>query len=131
MSRATPLLVGIIDDDESLCRALERLLRAAGIRSISYPSAEAFLVDPGRSRFNCLVVDIQLSGSSGIELQQMLVAAGSTTPVIFNTAHDRPDLREIAMRTGCSAYLRKTETGDAVLAAIERATRTPTTETAN
>jgi len=131
MRRDPSLLVGIIDDDESLCRALERLLRAAGIRSMSYPSAEAFLMDPGRSRFNCLVVDIQLSGSSGIELHQMLVASGSTTPVIFNTAHDRPDLREIAMRTGCSGYLRKTESGDAVLAAIERATRAPPRQSAS
>ena len=102
MSRGHPLLVGIIDDDESLCRALERLLRAAGIRSISYPSAEAFLVDPGRSRFNCLVVDIQLSGSSGIELHQMLVAAGSTTPVIFNTATTDPTCE----RSQCGAAAR-------------------------
>jgi FixJ family two-component response regulator len=116
------MLVAIIDDDDSLCRALGRLLRASGIRSISYRSAEAFLVDRAQSRFNCLVIDIQLGGISGIELSQMLAAAGSTTPVIFNTANDRPDMRALAMRTGCSAYLRKTAAGEAVLEAIHQAT---------
>jgi FixJ family two-component response regulator len=122
MSGASQMLVAIIDDDDSLCRALARFLRAAGMQAVSYPSAEAFLVDRGRSRFNCLVIDVQLRGISGIELNQMLAASGSTTPVIFNTAHDRPDVRARAMRTGCSAYLRKSATGEAVIEAIHQAT---------
>ena len=123
MSRAPQILVAIIDDDSSLCRALGRLLSVAGMQSISYPSAEAFLADPERCRFNCLVVDIQLAGMSGIELTQMLATSGSHTPVIFNTAHDKPEVRDLAMRTGCVAYLRKSETGESVLAAMSRATR--------
>jgi FixJ family two-component response regulator len=69
MSRPSGILVAVIDDDSSLCRALGRLLRAAGMQSVAYASAEAFLADPDRSRFDCLVVDIQLSGMSGIELR--------------------------------------------------------------
>ena len=119
MSR--PSLVAVIDDDNSLCRALGRLLRAAGLDSVAYQSAEAFLADPDRSRFDCLVIDIQLGGMSGIELSQSLAASGSTTPVIFNTAHHRPEIRELAMKQNCVAYLRKADSGDSVLAAIHRA----------
>jgi len=126
MGRSSQILVAIIDDDESLCRALGRLLGVAGMRSASYPSAEAFLADRARFRFHCLVVDIQLGGMSGIELNQMLAAAGSHTPVIFNTAHDRPEIRDLAQRSGCAAYLRKCESGTAILAAITNATRLAT-----
>lgn len=114
------ILVAIVDDDSSLCRALGRLLRAAGMQAVAYASAEAFLADPGRSRFDCLVIDIQLGGMSGIELSQSLAASGSTMPVIFNTAHHRPEVRELAM-PNCVAYLRKADSGESVLAAIHRA----------
>jgi len=121
MSRPSGILVAVIDDDSSLCRALGRLLRAAGMQSVAYASAEAFLADPDRSRFDCLVVDIQLSGMSGIELSQSLTASGSTTPVIFSTAHHRPEIRDLAMQQHCAAYLRKADSGESVLAAINRA----------
>lgn len=91
------------------------------MRAEAYASAEAFLADPERSRFDCLVLDIQLGGMSGIELSQSLAASGSTTPVIFNTAHHRPEIRELAMKQNCVAYLRKADSGVAVLAAIHRA----------
>jgi FixJ family two-component response regulator len=120
MSRPEPL-VAIVDDDSSLCRALGRLLKAAGMQAVTYASAEAFLADPDRSRFDCLVLDIQLGGMSGIELSQSLAASGSTTPVIFSTAHHRPEIRELAMKENCVAYLRKADSGESVLAAIHRA----------
>jgi FixJ family two-component response regulator len=91
------------------------------MQSVAYASAEAFLADPDRSRFDCLVVDIQLSGMSGIELSQSLTASGSTTPVIFSTAHHRPEIRDLAMQQHCAAYLRKADSGESVLAAINRA----------
>jgi FixJ family two-component response regulator len=113
--------VAVVDDDESLCRSLTRLLRASGIRSKSYPSAAAFLEGGRHERFDCLILDIQLDGMSGIELQERLAASGSTTPVIFITAHDGSDMRERAMRCGCTAYLTKSEPFDTVLAAIAKA----------
>lgn len=120
MSTATPIYVAVVDDDESLCRSLNRLLRAAGIQSITYSSAEAFLADTKRPKFDCLVFDIQLGGMSGIELQQQLVVAGGKTPVIFITAHDDPEARAEAEAGGCAAYFRKTDSGADVLAAIRR-----------
>src|SRR5262245_52026867 len=106
MNRLRDVHVAIVDDDESLCRALGRLLQAAGILAVTYRSAESFLADAERSRFDCLVLDIQLGGMSGIELNRQLAALGSTMPVVFNTAHDEREIREQALRTGCIAYLR-------------------------
>ena len=72
-------------------------------------------------RFDCLVLDIQLGGISGIELHQRLNALGSTIPVIYLTAHDELETREAALAAGCAAYFRKTDSGEAVLEAIRQA----------
>jgi FixJ family two-component response regulator len=123
MSGSPHYYVAVVDDDDSLCRSVGRLLRTAGIQSVTYASAEAFLADAKRPRFDCLVLDIQLAGMSGIELQQQLRAGGSTTPVVFNTAHDETDLRERALESGCAAYLLKTASGDALLTAVRNVIR--------
>jgi FixJ family two-component response regulator len=120
MSRTTPIYVAVVDDDESLCRSLSRLLRAAGIQPITYASAEAFRADTKHPKFDCLVLDIQLGGISGIELAQRLMAEGWHTPVIYITAHDDPETRAEAEAAGCAAYFRKTDPGTDVLAAIRR-----------
>jgi len=113
--------VAVVDDDENLCRSMGRFLRTHGIRSVSYSSAEEFLADASRTGFDCLLLDIHLGGMSGIELSEQLAASGSTTPVIFITALDGPKTQERALLTGCVAYLRKSDPGEAVLAAISRA----------
>jgi FixJ family two-component response regulator len=113
--------VAIVDDDASLCHAMDRLLRAAGFQSFTHASAEAFLEDLEREQPDCILLDIQLGGMSGFELQTLLTASGSTTPVIFITAHDDPETREQARQTNCVAYLRKTDPGEAVLKAIRKA----------
>jgi len=115
--------IALVEDEESLCRSLERLLRAYGLRSFAYPSAEAFLADPAHARYECLIVDIQLGGMSGIELAERLAASGWSTPVIFMTAYDDPAMRELALATGCAAYLRKNDSGEVVLDALRQAMR--------
>ncbi len=120
-----PTYVAIVDDDESLCRSMARLLRAAGdLHPVTYPSAEAFLADTKHPRFDCLVLDIQLEGMSGLELSRRLAAVQDPTPVVFITAHDDPDVRSQALAGGCAGYFRKTDPGDLVVEAIRRATRT-------
>ena len=121
MSTPGQTYVAIVDDDESACRALGRLLRAEGIQAVSYLSAEAFLADAKRPLFDCLVLDIELGGMSGIDLHRQLHASGSSTPVIYVTAHDEPETREAAQAAGCAAYFRKTAPGREVLQAIRRA----------
>src|SRR4051812_27569534 len=98
MGESPDILVAVIDDDASVCRSLCRLLKASGIRSMQYASAEAFLADANKPSFDCLVVDIQLEGMSGIQMNLHLSASGSTTPVIFITAHDGSTIRDLAQR---------------------------------
>jgi len=113
--------VAVVDDDASVCRSVGRLLRAVGIDSVSYPSAEAFLSRSSHSDFDCLVLDIQLQGMSGIELCRQLGESGWRTPVVFITEYDELEIREQALLTGCAAFLRKNEVGRIVVTAIERA----------
>lgn len=122
MKHSSDLSVAIVDDDESLCRSLGRLLRAAGMESIAYHSAEAFLADTRHPDFDCLLLDVKLGGMSGIELQQHLVASGGTIPAIFITAYDEPATRERAFAASCRGYFRKTDPGAAVIDAIRKAT---------
>ena len=113
--------VAVVDDDESICRSFGRLLRAAGFQPISYPSAEAFVEDLKHPQFDCLLLDVQLGGMSGIELKKQLDASGSATPVIFITAFDDPEARAQALTTGCAGFFHKTDSGSDVLDALRRA----------
>lgn len=115
------IYVAVVDDDESVCRSFSRLLRAAHFQPITYPSAEAFLADTKHPKFDCLVLDIQLGGISGLELSQRLAAVKDTTPVVIITAHDDPGVREQAKAGGCAAFFRKTDPGASVLEAINEA----------
>jgi len=112
--------VAVVDDDENLRRSFARLLRAAGMRPITYPSAEAFLADTMHTRFDCLVLDVQLPGMSGLELQERLSAEGIATPILFITAYDDARSRGRAHALGCAGYFRKTDSGSDVLSAINR-----------
>jgi len=121
MNTRANIYVAVVDDDDSVCRSMGRLLRAAGFQPIAYPSAESFLSDAEHPDFGCLVLDIQLGGMSGLELRQKLVEIGDGTPVIFITAHDDPEGRAQAEACGCAGYFRKTDSGADTLAAIRRA----------
>jgi FixJ family two-component response regulator len=109
MSGTQNIHVAIVDDDESLCRSLSRLLRAAHLQPTTYPSAEAFLADTKHPKFDCLVLDIQLGGMSGLELRERLSAVEDHTPVIFCTALEDPGVRFQAEALGCVDYFRKTD----------------------
>jgi FixJ family two-component response regulator len=110
--------IAVIDDDESYCRSVVRLLRAADYRTMTYPSAEAFLADENRPAFDCLLLDIAMDGLSGLDLQRRMAAAGSRTPVIFVTAHDDTITRDVAESLGCAAFISKVEPTGALLATL-------------
>ena len=112
--------VAVVDDDESFGRAIGRLLRASKLEPSVYTSAEDFLEDDARLATDCLVLDINLGGMSGLDLQRRLAAQGSTTPIIFVTADDTPTYRTEAQQLGCAAYLRKPVPGSLLLGAIAR-----------
>lgn len=120
MTGTETLYVAVVDDDEHFGRSLGRLLRAAGMQSITYTSGEAFLADTKHPQFDCLVLDVQLGGMSGIELGRRLVAEGRYAPFIYVTAHDDPDARAGAEAAGCAGFFRKTDPGADMLKAIRR-----------
>jgi FixJ family two-component response regulator len=113
--------IAVVDDDESLCRSLSRLLRAAGFQPVGYRSAEDFLADERRPRFDCLVLDISLPGISGLELHRQLVTLGSLIPVIYLTAQEDTASQRQAHAQGCTGYFSKTKPGPVLLAAIRSA----------
>jgi FixJ family two-component response regulator len=75
---ASNIYVALVDDDQSLCRSFSRLLRAAGFHAVTYSSGEMFLADASRPWFNCLILDIQLSGITGLELHRKLTSFSTT-----------------------------------------------------
>jgi len=102
-----PPLVAVVDDDPSVRRALSRLLCSAGLQVALFSSAADFLESEMTRSPSCLVLDIHLGGMSGLELLNRVRAEGRAVPALIITAHDDPQTRELAARSGCSAYLRK------------------------
>lgn len=97
----------VIDDDDSIQRALERLLRSEGYHVVAFGSAEDFLHSGVVRAECCLVLDIRLPGMSGLDLQDRLALNGQKQAIIFITAHDNPQWQERAKAAGAIAYLRK------------------------
>jgi FixJ family two-component response regulator len=116
-------LICVVDDDLSLLRALQRLLRAGGFDVATFSSAEEFLEWPGRARAACLVLDVHLGGLDGFALQERLVASGCRIPVLFITALDDAATRERARLAGAVEYLRKPFDDESLLGAVHRAVR--------
>jgi len=117
-------LVAIVDDDESVQRALKDLIESDGLSALCFGSAEQFLDSEARNNAACLIADIRMPGLSGFELQAKLKAERCRIPVIFITAHGDAEMRIHAMRQGAVEFLSK-PFDDAVLleivhAALER-----------
>jgi FixJ family two-component response regulator len=100
MSEGKPV-IAIVDDDESVCRALKRLVRSLGMEADVFLSGRKF-VDLIEA-----ILDVQMPGITGLDVQRRLAAFGSSMPIIFITAHDEAGVRERALRMGALAFLRK------------------------
>jgi two-component system, LuxR family, response regulator FixJ len=110
----------VVDDDRSVRTALSRLLKACGFEVKTFGSAEAFL-DSGPVRHaGVLILDVRMTGMSGLELQRRLNEMGSDMPVIFITAHDDIQARTKAMEAGAVAFLQKPFEEERLLDAIQR-----------
>ena len=113
-------LVAIVDDDESVQRALQDLIESDGLSALCFGSAEQFLASEVRNKAACLIADIRMPGLSGLELQAKLKAERCRIPVIFITAHGDAEIRIRAMRQGAVEFLSK-PFDDAVLLEIVHA----------
>ena len=112
----------IAEDDASMRRGIGRLLRAAGFDCIEFASAEDLLESAKAQSGACIVTDIHLPGLTGFDLVDRLRALRGRMPAVFITAYDNPSMRELALRRGNSAYLRKPFEGTALLDAIRKVT---------
>jgi FixJ family two-component response regulator len=115
--------VCIVDDDYSVRRGLERLLRSAGYRVETFASAREFLERGDLDGLGCLVVDVRMPGESGLDLQQVLVAQGRTIPMIFITGHGDIAMAVRAMKMGAVDFLTKPFDDQALLDAVQQALR--------
>ena len=122
MRAPDPTPIAIIDDDESLCRSLGRLLRQSGFHPYLFLSARDFLDSPDRAGLRCLLIDVQLGDASGIDLHRQLLATGDATPVIYITAHTDPAVRSEAQSLGCAGFFLKTDPASAIVEALRRVT---------
>jgi FixJ family two-component response regulator len=109
--------VAIVDDDESVQRALQDLIESDGLSALCFGSAEQFLDSEARNEAACLIADVRMPGLSGLELQAMLKAERCPIPIIFITAHGDAEMRIHAMREGAVEFLSK-PFDDAVLLEI-------------
>jgi len=97
----------VVEDDDSMREAIERLLDAAASSARAYASAEALLAWDKLEEAACIVSDLRLPATSGLDLLAQLRTRGGYPPLILITAHDAPGLREEAMKRGAAAYLAK------------------------
>ena len=100
-------VIAVVDDEESVREAVARVLQAAGFTARAFGSGIEFLESWHFDRPDCLVLDLQMPGLAGTEVQQSLKMAGASFPIIIITAHDSPSLREECMNAGAVAYLCK------------------------
>jgi len=112
-------VIYIVDDDRSVRRAMERLIRSAGMEAQTFASAHEFLDFEFRKQDACLVVDVKMRGMSGLELQDELRTKGSDLPVIFITGFDSPETRDQAKKSGAAGYFRKPIDDQALLDSIQ------------
>ncbi|CAD6516768.1 response regulator transcription factor [Paraburkholderia metrosideri] len=115
-------IVAVIDDDESVCRSIQRLLRSAGIEAETFSSGAQFLdtlTSTPSYRPACVILDIQMPGINGLEVQRRILPM--SLPIIVITAYDEMSARQAAMAAGAMEYLCKPLNGAILIGAVERA----------
>ena len=104
------VLIAIVDDDISVCRAIKRLVRSLDMNAETFNSGAQFtkLIEAVPSfHADCAILDVQMPGMTGLEVQAWLAQAGNALPIIFITAHDEVGVRERALALGAVAFLHK------------------------
>ncbi len=121
MSNVTPL-IAVVDDDPSVRRALQRLMRSFGLRAEAFHSGEGLLRALASSqRFGCAVMDVQMPGMTGLEVQRHLALRGIALPLVFITAHEEEGVAERAIAAGAVGFLHKPFTDQSLIDLIRRA----------
>jgi FixJ family two-component response regulator len=116
-----PILILIVDDDESIRRTTRLLIESFGFLALVFESAKDVLGFDELGRASCLIVDVQMPGMDGLELQSQLAAMGRSIPIIFITAYDSNESRRRAMRAGAVAFLSKPFNDEQLLQSVRSA----------
>ena len=130
-TRARRSLILLVDDDESIRRTTTLLIQSFGFQAAAFDSAESLLKSDQLQETSCLIVDVQMPGMNGLQLQRHLAASGYEIPTIFITAYDNKESRQRAMQAGAIAFLSKPFNDELLLETIlatlrngERSTKT-------
>jgi FixJ family two-component response regulator len=116
-------LISLVDDDESIRRTTTLLIESFGFHAAAFESAESFLKSGQLHKTSCLIIDIQMPGMNGLQLQSHLAAAGHKIPIIFITAYDKEESRQHALQAGAVAFLGKPFNDELLLQALRAALR--------
>jgi FixJ family two-component response regulator len=111
-------MVYVIDDDESVRRAFERLLRSANLEAKTFSCAEEFLNSLRNNETGCIIMDLRMPGLNGFDLQKKIASRGLRMPVIVISASDDTQTRDRARQLGAVAFFRKPIDDQALLDAI-------------
>jgi FixJ family two-component response regulator len=114
-------LISVVDDDESIRRTTTLLIESFGFRAAAFDSAESFLKSGQQHNTSCLILDVQMPGMNGLQLQSELAAAGCGIPIIFITAYDDKESRGRAMQADAVAFLGKPFSDEHLLQTIRSA----------
>jgi FixJ family two-component response regulator len=115
-------IVLVVDDDPGMLKGLQRLLRQHAYEPILFSSAQAFKIYADFEKAVCVILDINLSDGSGIDLRHHLKAVGISVPVIYITGNDNPAVRATAAASGCIAFLTKPFSVQELIEPLKRAT---------
>ena len=118
---AIPPAIFVVDDDVSFLKAVTRLLRAGGYDVKNFTSADEFLKNPPPDGPGCVIVDLQMPGKNGLDLQDSLGMTGNPLPVIFLTGQGDIPTSVQAMRQGAEDFLTKPVKREKLFAAVQRA----------
>jgi FixJ family two-component response regulator len=111
-------LIAVVDDEESIRKSLRRLFLAAQLDTVVFASGQEFLESLRLRQPDCLVLDLQMPGLTGLEVQRVLTGTGVRFPTIIITAHDEPETRARCLAAGATAYLCKPLHDEMLLEAI-------------
>jgi FixJ family two-component response regulator len=100
-------VVFVIDDDESICRSLRRLIQSVGLHVRTFTSGNDFLNQGCQNMPGCVLLDVRMPEIGGLEIQQRLKDSGCKMPIIFISAHQDSETREKAFQAGAKAFLQK------------------------
>jgi FixJ family two-component response regulator len=116
-------LIVIIDDDAPVCQALQRLLKSLGYAVASYGTAVDFLRSQSFAETALLILDVQMPGMSGLDLQNVITPLRTPIPIIFITAHPEEDIRSRAIQSGAVGFLEKPFDEQLLIALLDKVLR--------